>query len=405
MKIEGNLSLSSLEQAVAEASSVDPGRLRLPIKPRVNSPGVEASLIQAIVTWTRNQPTEPLELYLSDETDQRRDQLDKFIRKQPVGLVSTGMASGVVSIGDDRPLGVQPLIEDHFESFRNPPSRETQMDLFEAEKSEWSESTIPAMGPKLFLACLDHFANGRIPHLYVDKTNLRTRAEFNSLVQTLLRKLSNPTAIPGARTVPFKPELMAGISRIVFELFDNTHKWAVDDADGRQLSSSARGILLKLHTVSANSVSEKVNGTEPLENYFSHWVKEEESLRFIEISIFDSGPGLAARKLRRPLTSNDTTSQEFGAICDCFRKHSTTSNQSGRGLGLYYMMKTLTELNGFVRLRSGRLCLYRDLMSRPVDFREGWFNRAMEDWHGQKDEPTRLAGVEGAVFSILLPLV
>lgn len=405
MKIEGTISLGSLEESISQASSGNARVLRLPIKPRVNDPGVEVSLIQAIATWARHQSEGLLELYLSEDASKRNLQFEKFVRKQPCGLISAGMAAAIVSVADGQSVDAKSLIEEHFESFRNPPTRETQLDLFETERAEWSESTIPAMGPKLFLPCLDHYANGRIPHLYVDYATLRTRIEFNSLVQTLLLRLSNSTLSSANRFPPFSPELMTGVSRIVYELFDNTHKWAVDDADGRPLSSSARGIFLKLHSSSDDVDNFPSEVGTPLQTYLDHWRAKGGATRLIEISIFDSGPGLAARKLRRPLTPDDDSLREFGAICDCFRKHSTTSNQAGRGLGLHYMMKTLADLSGFVRLRSGRLCLYRNLIERPVDFREGWFNRALGDWYGNREEPSLLHNVEGAVFTILLPLV
>ncbi len=405
MKIESTPTLVTLEDAILESLAPSDDRLRLPIKPRANSLGVEASLLQTIVTWARNHADGSLELHLSDDESTRAFQLETFVRKQPGGLVASAMTRRVFSVGSSSSVEVDTLIEQHLEAFRNPPNRDGQLDLFDTERSDWSESRIPAMGPKLFLPCLDHFEDGRIPHLYVDNQTLRTRIEFNALVQTLLRRLANTSAFAADRKNPFSAALMNGISRIVYELFDNTHKWAVDDSSGRELDTSARGILLRLHPPMGHEVESADHENVPLKKYFSNDRMRERSVRIIEISIFDSGPGLAARKLRRALTADDSTKTELFAVCDCFRKHSTTSNQSGRGLGLHYLMDTLTELNGFLRLRSGRLCLYRDLIDHPVDSREGWLNTALHDWHGQREEPTSLSKVEGALFTILLPLI
>jgi hypothetical protein len=376
----------------------------MPLNPQANTPCTEASLLQAIITWSKSSSLAPLELALTPDSPLFDDQLEKFIRKQPSGLVASAMASAVCTQANGHHIRIHPLIEKHLEAFRSNRRRETQLDLFALDRSEWDESTIPAMGPKIFLPCIDHFPNGRIPHLYCDRFTLRSRLEFNNLIELLVKKLCNSAVNGEWRGLPFRTDLMLGLCRIIYELFDNTHKWAVDDALGQELNRSSRGILIKLHSNSPDEANYKDHPQTPLSRYLLHQCEQGEAARLIEVSIFDSGPGLAARRLQRRLTTEDSTKREFVAICECFRKHSTTSNQPGRGLGLHYMMKTLTELRGFVRLRTGRLCLYRDLVNRPVMFHEGWFNTAMEDWYGKSDFPTELRNAEGTVFNVLLPV-
>lgn len=406
-KVEGHISLQSLEDVVGQSSQGCVGDLSMSLHPQVSSIGVEAAAAQMAITWAKYNPSSQLRLPLSQELATATDQTERFVKKHPIGLVACSM----LSVSEDQhpkiSLIADRAIEEQLHSYRTAP-QEQQLSLFAREDSDWSTKSIPSMGQKLFLPCVDHLEFGKIPHMYNSDSKMRSESEFRALIDRLLRKILTSSAFSSDTVNPFSPDLVSGISRIVFELFDNTDRWATRDANGENLPKSSRGILLRLHNASGTSFRKSIANVLPLNQYFSRPELLSDSLRMIEISIYDSGPGLAARYLKCELTDNDTIEIEFQAVCDCFGKGRSTSRQSGRGFGLYYLMKTLTDLKGFVRLRSGRLSLYRDLIekgTRENKVKEGWFGNNFSDWYGNTGDPTKLPPVQGAVFTILVPVI
>jgi hypothetical protein len=128
-------------------------------------------------------------------------------------------------------------------------------------------------------------------------------------------------------------------------------------------------------------------------------------VRFLELSVFDSGPGLASRWLSKPLTDDVTAVDELAACFSCLRKHKTTSGASNRGLGLYDVMRTLDELHAFTRLRTGRLALFRNFVASPLQADEQSNGPTLFDWHSASTVPTKLPQSTGTLFTMVIPLV
>ncbi|HTW29081.1 MAG TPA: hypothetical protein VME92_18280, partial [Acetobacteraceae bacterium] len=81
-------------------------------------------------------------------------------------------------------------------------------------------------------------------------------------------------------------------------------------------------------------------------------------VELVEFSVFDSGPGMAARWLGRETPDRQ---EELKAVIECFERHGSSQPIRGRGIGLPIVIAALRERSGFLRLRTGRQSLYADL--------------------------------------------
>jgi hypothetical protein len=83
------------------------------------------------------------------------------------------------------------------------------------------------------------------------------------------------------------------------------------------------------------------------------------------------------------------------ATLDCFKKHFTTKDSSTSGMGLHNAIQALNKLKAFVRLRTGRLCLYQTFQGHDqvVEYNP-------KKWDGDSE----LAAAEGTVFTICIPV-
>ena len=124
------------------------------------------------------------------------------------------------------------------------------------------------------------------------------------------------------------------------------------------------------------------------------------------MSLFDSGPGLAQRWLGKSIRPHDSIDNEYDAVISCLNLHGTTSSDTDRGLGLDVVMDTLSLVRGFLRIRTGRLSLYRDFVEHP--FKAGINNAPPEpflvDWNTQSMQVERMAPVEGTLLTMLIPV-
>jgi hypothetical protein len=132
-------------------------------------------------------------------------------------------------------------------------------------------------------------------------------------------------------------------------------------------------------------------------------------LSFLEISVFDLGSGFASVLSQSPIGAilNMTIKEEVNIVKSCLTKNNTTASNSPyqRGLGLNNVLKTLNN-NGFIRIRSGRTALYRDLISAPYqEAQENGNDVLLFDW---QNETTgyfdKMDWSAGSLLTFLLPL-
>lgn len=166
------------------------------------------------------------------------------------------------------------------------------------------------------------------------------------------------------------------VAQIIHELLDNTHRYARHETDGlTAVQPSVRLVRAEAIGQTRRQLLERAEEQPRLRAYLEH--DSHESVlhrnsvgpgmrRFLELSVLDTGPGIAARRLLELGESEDGSEQtELAALSDCLRKHVTTSSNTARGLGLDHVQSTLTNLRGYIRIRTGRIELTRDFISSP----------------------------------------
>lgn len=130
----------------------------------------------------------------------------------------------------------------------------------------------------------------------------------------------------------------------------------------------------------------------------------------LELSIFDSGPGLAATWLKEDISKANSQDQ-YDAVIRCFGKGVSSDSALGRGYGLWKVLQELRGLKGLIRVRTNRVHCVRHfavLNEAGLQSLSDGSQKPKEDLYDWKRQLTKKASdypaVEGTLVSILLPL-
>ncbi len=388
LRINRDFSLDDLEQAletVAHGEHV----LQLPHSLKANAAGLETALIQLIVTWARKAGQRSvLRLYsgAGDEAGQRAFAETVF------GLTALNLAHTVQSRSGEEleRFSLLALAREYVIAMAERPVGALR---------EFDKASIP-------FVCIDNARNYRRPaRLYKRGTDrVRDRSDFSSLVSSCARQL------PISRRQGLNAILEPAAS-LLFEAFHNTHDHAQTDYRGDVLRRSVRGFSVSFRYVRLDVLPGMGGANTALAEYFEDWrpsTAGAKHAQFLELGIFDSGPGLARRwlshhqELARCLPNGDDLAVEYRAILDCFEKGATTKASGTSGNGLFRIMQVVKRTGGFMRLRSGSLSLLKsfgdsgtallpeDLLL--VDLATGTVQLQRKPW------------AEGTTISVLLPM-
>lgn len=288
-----------------------------------------------------------------------------------------------------------------------------------------------------FIQPLYHELNG--------KKEIRPYADVRLFVQDILTQLVSDWTGKALR------EVAAPLAQLIKELMENADWWARTDESGTpyRRGKSFRVLSFRLVDVDDDNAAVFGGSNHHLQSYLQTVLLEqgksdggntssrERSIKrntFIELTIVDSGPGLAKRWLssseinRRVVKNLDDISrvEEEQAVVDCFKKWATSSHNSLRGVGLFSVARMLKEKNGFMRLRTGRLAYLFGTQSAVKDVNEkmgeidmqGRVHHALPDGtqvfmeEDEKDvafflrpwNNETLSAMEGTSYSIILPV-
>ena len=378
LSIQGSQSIAQVEAELCELHKSSPTELRLPVHPKDWQLGGENGLIQLAITWARLNDEAHLFTHIADNEDPSV-QLKKMARRI-YGFVALMMASEILDRSGNRSVRLE--------------ANEQCKSVVEMMFRPVAEF---ALGERVFLISVDHSSRRTIPWLYSNDGVVCDRMEFTSLVKELADRMSRLT-----NSAPIPRNLYPRFAAILHELFKNTEEWARRDALGRPWRRSVRGLTAQRHLGTSKEFSDIASESPAVNIYLESFTSGSGRRKpgFIEFSVFDSGIGLARQQLKETWTPGTTLNDEFLACMKCLRKHSTSSNRMDKGLGLAEVMSTLGSLDAFLKIRTGRLSLYRDFRAEP--FRSG--DDRLFDFPSCSDIPSELAAVFGTHFQILIPL-
>ena len=359
--------------------------IALPAEP-IKSAGLggESALIQYILTWARSNPGSPIvtPMKLGDAAEEGH--MLKHLANRAYSFVGLLAAHDV-------------LAADESTSVRT----KTNLACSRCVDKMQRDVSAAKFGHRTFLACVDHSTKSHIPHFYHLDGTLRSRSEFVRLAQELLDSRTSLQA--HQRTLGITSN---SLGKVLYEVVKNTHDWGRRSIDNVPLRPSLRGILFTRFNLPLAGVVASTGGNPSLRSYAEKLAEYSRDgyVRFLEVSVFDSGPGLALRWLGCRSAENLELRDEHRACLDCLAKHKSTSRESMRGLGLYDIMATLSQLQGYIRVRTGRLALCRNFISSPLESHEQIHGPQLFDWTTSQVNPTAMARAEGTLVTFVIPL-
>jgi len=184
------------------------------------------------------------------------------------------------------------------------------------------------------------------------------------------------------------------------ELFQNTQQHATSDCKGTPYTAHIEGLFVSWIQVDELLYESDFIGHSRLKDFWNRELESsgneiiKKSLRCLQISYFDSGPGFASRITGQP-TKDIALADERLALLNCLKKNVTSKNEVGAGEGLPNVLAELRNVGGLIRIRSGRHSIFNAF--RPYDDTIDLFD--FQDWGNEK-----LGCAEGTVISILIPL-
>lgn len=292
-----------------------------------------------------------------------------------------------------------------------------------ANQSNWPD--LAAVRDSAFLLCADHKPpEYGLPHqLYRQHKpdGLLPWADVHELLDRLMKVVS-PAVAP--TWIEARSSLREALATIFAETFKNTHDHARENIDGSDLETSVRAIYARyypMQTVLKDIAAMPGNGVTQAERYVRSFAPRtvKPGVRvpdmpavsgFLELSILDSGPGMAARWLRRPVQDVDPR-QQLEAVLQCFGKGRTTTASLGRGFGLWKVLISLIGLRGFISVRTNSIHAFRQFGYTATTGQEELPGgqrvpkEQLYDWkRGLSTDPSEYPHVQGTVISFLLPM-
>jgi hypothetical protein len=399
IEIKGPQAIPNIEAELAALDQQHPKRLLLPTNFSDSAIGGEAALIQLIATWGVYHPDATLVTHIQREEDPT-GQLTK-LAKRPSGFSAIWMADSVTDKVGERNITVNAIActESQFTKMwygkNDPPGTRSLFD----NGDPYIAPVVTGTGAQVFLACIDH-DRWAIPQCYFANEALRGRDDFIALARAAITR-----ATQGSHDSPISPDLYTAFGAVFHELFKNTHEHARRGRDGARLRRSIRGIIVNRRTWNREKIESIVNEAPPLREFADDLLARarDENLRCLEISVFDSGIGLAQHWMRDKWSDATTPEQELQACEECLQRWASSTDKPHKGAGLHEVATMLSNLRGFMRLRSGRLSLFRNFKIAPVH-EESTEPVQLFDWTTLTSSPTAMAPVAGALFTLLIPV-
>lgn len=361
--------------------------------------GGEAALIQLLFTWAKHHPTGKLWLKTSATDADLAHFIDKY-SKRAFGFVAMLMASNVLTADgrDCRPLAYkacESLVDQLVDPVEN-----SAKDGVETDGAAEDAVSKAVYGHRTFLPCVDHSSKASIAPFYHPNGQFRQRSEFGRFAEVLIGRRTS-------RFVDDNSEVILGLGAILYELMHNTNDWARTEVDETPLRKSIRGILFTRLFLAKASIPRAAGDNEAIARYM-HELESRNSgkpIHLAELSVFDAGPGLGARWLvQKEAGSPPTIASEHRACVNCLGVHRTTSPDAYRGVGLFDVMQTLDKLSAMVRVRTGRIAMFRDFTVNPLSDSERDLGPDLPLSSEHESRPDGLSPIAGTTFTILFPL-
>ncbi len=212
---------------------------------------------------------------------------------------------------------------------------------------------------------------------------VRENTDFQILLQRILKDLS-------VRDDALTDGQLDYLSGLIYQLFLNSDEHGSFDESGERFTTGMRGLVVRVATfANLKSLIDYAGDDTALKTYLlklpfqdtkKNLITKNDgklslgSIRLLELSVFDTGPGMGLRWLSEKEGHRSyaeiSHEEELAAVHTCFEKHATTKANLLKGQGLHQALIALSRLKAFMTLRTGRLSLYQDFSrSDTTDFK------------------------------------
>jgi len=203
-------------------------------------------------------------------------------------------------------------------------------------------------------------------------------------------------------------QIIPELCEIIYELFKNTHEHGRTKVTGGYYFPNVRNVTLKTIRRRRSSYIEDKELPDSVKEYFKNNLPLTEQSDFImlEISILDSGPGLVCRFSNTNDLSTFTLKEEVSLTKECLLKHKTSSNaylSNVKGEGLDKVMQLL-DGKGFLRIRTGRLDLFRNFIEDPYLETAEIDEVVLKDYNNNSLKFTEYPQVAGTLHTFYYPI-
>jgi hypothetical protein len=425
--------IQSVEAALTALYSADRNDLNeLTISPpaqTVMSFCAEAAMLQFVITWARR--VQGLTVAVFPELDANSENFESRVQKQlgfPYVLAAWVFAG---ELSGAKGSALKRREAKSFAAFLD------AMDNFEFLSTHETAET------RANLVCVQGSKREFIRPFYESFQNrwrVRPEGDVRVVIQDILAQLS------GEWKGKYLRELSEPLAHFIRELVENSDWWARTDHRGVEYEKGIRAVTLRVLNIDNDNLAMFAGNTPYIHSYLRENLIDHPRVRvddepgsrglarylsFIELTMVDSGPGLAWRWLssrpEKKLSEDDlaklTPEEEEEAVIECFMKWKTTSGNSLRGVGLFSVASLLQSKNGFLRLRTGRLSFLFGTRTATTQVELHLKNLDLSvEYHKLKDgthvflqdkklvfflvpwSDEALSPVEGTAYSILLPV-
>lgn len=265
------------------------------------------------------------------------------------------------------------------------------------------DKSIYKEGHRLQLFAVDHSARKyAYPSCFYlpEGTMSLKQSEFYS---KLLERFINSCAKGSNLTTEEKDSL----GELLFELVENTDQHGKSDFTSAHSERSVRGLIVDYKLITGNQQSQTIGGENTVITEYLEGIRDKNrTVHLLEISIFDSGTGIAESLKNSVPLDISNINYEAQVISKSFAKGITSkSNPIGYGRGLHNVRKVLSDRKGFVSIRTGRVSLYRDFNKNDLNEKDVEQLSLFDEVNRTASKNyTELKAVEGLAYSILVPI-
>lgn len=260
----------------------------------------------------------------------------------------------------------------------------------------------------IMIPCFDHYSKEKgLSHWFYSDT-FQFAETPSTLDNSVIRIFESLSKNFKTRLVKNSVNAIEDIQKILWELLKNTDEHATRDyLNDIILMPNTRGLYMKIQRSSKGKFIENAKGHKGLEKFYNKSLKDGDNF-ILEISVFDSGPGLVRRFLGRKWSADLPIKEEINIIKKCLIKGQTSVvsvQGKNKGFGLDDVLCLLNDKKGFLKIRSGRASVYRDLIESPYLKAHDINDVDLYDWQKQsKSNFSEMNLIEGTLLTLAYPL-